>query len=155
MLPIKIMPAKSASGLNTKDPERVSDKPMKVGSPRLRPEKGQKDAQRGGALEEEEAGNCHSPDLLLAQGVLPEFASNKYFPDSILVLFASLSVCIAFPFYPIYIIAIFAIAAFFVTRFHPLAGLMVLSSSLCPYSSTRPRFWRLCAFPHLLPGVRL
>ena len=57
---------------------------------------------------------------------LKEFASNKYFPDSILVLFALVSVCIAFPFYPIYVIIVLAVIAFLLTRFHPLAGLMAL-----------------------------
>ncbi len=55
-----------------------------------------------------------------------EFMSNKYFPDSILATFALLSIVIAFPFYPVELIAVFAVIVFLLTRYHPLAGLMVL-----------------------------
>ncbi len=55
-----------------------------------------------------------------------EFANNKYFPDALLSIFAFISVSIAFPFYPVVILIPLAIIIFFLSRLHPLAGLMAL-----------------------------
>ena len=57
---------------------------------------------------------------------LREFANNKYFPDAMLSFFALLSVSIAFPFYPIIILIPLLVLTFFLSRYHPLAGLMAL-----------------------------
>ncbi len=55
-----------------------------------------------------------------------EFANNKYFPDSLLSVFAFISIAIAFPFYPIVVLVPLAVIVFFLARLHPLAGLMAL-----------------------------
>ena len=55
-----------------------------------------------------------------------EFANNKYFPDSLLSVFAFISIAIAFPFYPIIVLVVLAFAIFILSRLHPLAGLMAL-----------------------------
>ncbi len=55
-----------------------------------------------------------------------EFANNKYFPDSLLSLFAFISVAIVFPFYPVFLLVLLAIAVFVLARLHPLIGLMSL-----------------------------
>lgn len=55
-----------------------------------------------------------------------DFVNNKYFPDSILSVFAMISVAIAFPFYPLIILVPIILVVFILSRLHPLIGLIGL-----------------------------
>ncbi|MCL5675413.1 MAG: AAA family ATPase [Candidatus Marsarchaeota archaeon] len=63
---------------------------------------------------------------------LRDFVNHNYFPDSVLSVFALASLALAFPFYPILVIVPILIAVFFLSRFHPLIGLMLLLFSTLP-----------------------
>lgn len=64
--------------------------------------------------------------LYWIKDVLREFVNHKYFPDSILSVFAIISVAIAAPFYPLVILMPLLAITFILARMHPLAGLMAL-----------------------------
>ena len=61
--------------------------------------------------------------LYYIKDFLRDIANHKYFPSSILSIFALISVAIAFPFYPILILIPLIIALFLLSRIHPLIGL--------------------------------
>ncbi len=58
--------------------------------------------------------------------LLRDLANHKNFPDSVLSVFAMVSVAIAFPFYPLLILIPLILIVFFLSRLHPLAGLLGL-----------------------------
>lgn len=64
--------------------------------------------------------------LYYIKDLLREFVNNKYFPDSVLSVFALISVAIAFPFYPLIILIPLILIVFILSRLHPLAGLIGL-----------------------------
>ena len=64
--------------------------------------------------------------LYYLKDFLRDIANHKYFPSSILAVFAMISVSIAFPFYPLAILIPLLIALFFLSRVHPLVGLTAL-----------------------------
>jgi SpoVK/Ycf46/Vps4 family AAA+-type ATPase len=64
--------------------------------------------------------------LYYVKDLLREFVNNKYFPDSVLSVFAMISVAIAFPFYPLIILVPLIIIVFVLSRLLPLVGFMGL-----------------------------
>ena len=61
-----------------------------------------------------------------------KLAGNKNFGDAIAITFACLSMALAFPFYPYPILAILLAAAFVLTMYSPLIGLIVLLGETFP-----------------------
>ena len=61
-----------------------------------------------------------------------KLASHKNFGDAIAITFACLSMALAFPFYPYQILAILLVAAFVLTIYSPLIGLIVLLGETFP-----------------------
>ena len=64
--------------------------------------------------------------LYYIKDFLRDVANHKYFPSSILAIFAMVSISIAFPFFPLIILIPLLIALFFLSRVHPLVGLTAL-----------------------------
>ncbi len=64
--------------------------------------------------------------LYWLKDMLREFVSHGNFPDSLLSVFAMVSVAIAFPLYPVIVLIPLLIITFALARLHPLIGLMAL-----------------------------
>ncbi len=80
--------------------------------------------------------------------MLKEFVRHKNFPDSMLSVFAIISVAIAFPFYPVLLLVPLLALAFILARIHPFIGLMALLFITLPmYIYQAPLLaWLFCIF---------
>ncbi|MDE1834827.1 MAG: ATP-binding protein, partial [Candidatus Micrarchaeota archaeon] len=75
----------------------------------------------------------HTPMFFYwSKDVIKAFISQKNFPDALAVVFASASVAIAFPFFPVLILIPLLLITFIITLYSPLLGLMALLFETLP-----------------------
>lgn len=99
-------------------------------------EKGQLDISFKGNNEEEQPERARYSYIPISyywlKDVVKEFVARENFPDAMAVVFASLSVSVAFPFYPLIILIPILFATFIVTLYIPLLGLMLMLFQILP-----------------------
>jgi len=109
-------------------PETTSPKKRQSGKKKL-------DISFKKAQQEEPVRHSHTAipiSLYWLKDVLRQFFGHKNFPDALAVIFAVMSVAIAFPFFPLVILVPLLAVTFALTLLSPLAGLMAMLFETLP-----------------------